>query len=133
MKEITPYLMFNGNCRDAMTFYQKIFGGELTISTYGETDPNTPPERKDQAIHAMLENKATMLLASDSHGPPITPGSDVWLSLNCDKPSEVDSVYAALVAGGTPNQPPHDAFWGSRFAMLTDRFGVRWMLSAQLA
>lgn len=133
MKEITPYLMFNGNCRDAMTFYQKTFGGELTITTYGETEPKTAPEHKNEVIHGMLVNGATVIMASDTMpGERINPGNDVWLTLACDNPAEVDTVYAVLVAQGTPNQPPHDAFWGDRFAMVTDRFGVRWMLDAKL-
>ena len=131
MKEITPYLMFNGNCRDAMSFYQKTFGAELAITTYGDAEPKTAPEHKNQVIHAKLEKGATVLLASDTMPSfPITQGNDVWLTLVCETPGEVDSVYDALVAQGTANQPPHDAFWGARFAMVTDRFGVRWMLNA---
>lgn len=81
----------------------------------------------------MLASGPTVLLASDSAPDvPVKPGDDVWLTLNCDDPGEVDSVYAALVPQGTANQAPQDAFWGARFAMVTDRFGVRWMLNAQL-
>ena len=132
MQAITPYLIFNRNCREAMTFYQRCLGGELKITTYGEAEPKTAPEHKDEVIHAMLSNGPTVLLASDTMpNTPVIQGNDVWLNINCDAPAEVDKVFAALVAGGKPDQAPHDAFWGARFAMLTDKFGIHWMLNAQ--
>ena len=130
-REITPYLMFDGKCRDAMTFYQQVLGGELQLMTYGQTNPNTPPAEKDKVIHARLESGATVIMASDSgHGMPVKDGDDVWLSLQCGPASEVDALYAKLAAGGQTPQPPNDAFWGARFGMLVDQFGVQWMLNS---
>ena len=130
-REITPYLMFDGKCRDAMTFYQQVLGGELQISTYGQTDPNAPAAEKDKVIHARLESGSTVIMASDSgHGLPVKDGDDVWLSLQCGPKSEVDALYAKLSAGGQTPQPPQDQFWGSRFGMLVDKFGVQWMLNS---
>jgi PhnB protein len=130
-REITPYLMFDGKCRDAMTFYQQVLGGSLDISTYGQADPTAAPEDKDKVIHARLESGSTLIMASDSgRGMPVKDGDDVWLSLQCGAASEVDALYAKLSAGGQTSQPPHDAFWGTRFAMLVDRFGVQWMLNS---
>ena len=130
-REITPYLMFDGKCREAMSFYQQVLGGELQLMTYGQADPNTPPGEKDKVIHARLESGATVIMASDSgHGMPVKDGDDVWLSLQCGPASEVDALYAKLAAGGQTPQPPNDAFWGARFGMLVDRFGVQWMLNS---
>jgi PhnB protein len=130
-REITPYLIFDGACRDAMTFYEQVLGGTLDISTYGQTDPTAAAEDKDKVIHARLESGNTVLMASDSgKGMPVRDGDDVWLSLQCGAPSEVDALYAELSVGGQTPQPPHDAFWGTRFAMLVDRFGVQWMLNS---
>lgn len=130
-REITPYLMFDGTCRDAMTFYQQVLGGELDISTYGQTDPTARAEDKDKVIHAMLVSGRTMLMASDAGKEhPVKDGDDVWLSLQCGPATEVDELAARLAAGGQTPQPPHDAFWGTRFAMVVDRFGVQWMLSS---
>ena len=131
-REITPYLMFDGKCRDAMTFYQQVLGGTLDISTYGQADPTAAAEDKDKVIHAMLTSGRTVLMASDSgKGIPVKDGDDVWLSLQCGPASEVDELSAKLGAGGQTPQPPHDAFWGTRFAMVVDRFGVQWMLSSE--
>jgi len=123
--------MFDGKCRDAMTFYQQVLGGELQLTTYGQTDPKAAAAEKDKVIHARLESGSTVIMASDSgHGIPVKDGDDVWLSLQCGPASEVDALYGKLAAGGASPQPPHDAFWGTRFGMLVDRFGVQWMLSS---
>jgi PhnB protein len=130
MKEITPYLTFNGNCRDAMTFYQSCIGGELYTMTFAEADAKTPPEAKDRLIHARLKNGDTVLLASDNM-PEMgyTQGNDVSLCVACETDAEVDSVFAKLSVGGKTTMAPCDAFWKSRFAMLTDRYGINWMLN----
>ena len=130
-REITPYLMFDGDCKAAMTFYQQVLGGKLDVSTYGQADPNSAAEDKDKVIHARLESGATVIMASDSgKGYPVKDGDDVWLSLQCGPASEVDAIYAKLSAGGQTPQPPNDAFWGARFGMLVDKFGVQWMLNS---
>lgn len=130
MKEITPYLIFAGNCREAMEFYAKCTGGELSVMTYGEAEEKTPPDQKHWLIHARLAKGSTVLMASDSHsGMPVNKGNNVWLSFACETDGEVETLFASLSAGGKPFMPPHDAFWGARFAMLTDRFGIDWMLN----
>jgi PhnB protein len=134
MKEITPYLNFDGNCREAMTFYQKCLGGELFVMTFGEGEFDSPPEAKDRLIHARLAKGSTVLMASDTMpGMSFQPGNNVWLNIVCDSDAEVEALYGALVKGGEGSMPPHDAFWGARFAMLTDRFGVRWMFNHEHA
>jgi PhnB protein len=130
-REITPYLMFDGDCKAAMTFYQQVLGGKLDLMTYGQADPKTPDAEKDKVIHARLESGTTVIMASDSgHGAAVKDGDDVWLSLQCGPASEVDAIYAKLAVGGQSSQPPHDAFWGTRYGMLTDRFGVQWMINS---
>jgi PhnB protein len=133
MKGITPYLIFDGNCHEAMTFYQQHLGGELYTMTYGEGAPDSPPEVKDRLIHARLAREALVLMASDNRpGMPYQQGNDVWLSLECESIEEVETLYTALADGGREGMAPHDAFWGARFAMLTDRFGINWMLNYEL-
>lgn len=130
MKGITPYLIFDGNCREAVTFYQQCLGGELYAMTYAEGEPDSPPEAKDRLIHARLTRGPLVLMASDNRpGMPYRQGNDAWLSLECESDEEVDSLYTALSDGGRGGMAPHDAFWGARFAMLTDRFGINWMLN----
>jgi len=130
-REITPYLMFDGDCHAAMTFYKQVLGGNLEISTYGQSDPSSSAEDKDKVIHARLESGSTVIMASDSgKGILVKNGDDVWLSLQCGPASEVDTLYAKLSAGGQSPQPPQNTFWGTRFGMLVDRFGVQWMLNS---
>jgi PhnB protein len=130
-REITPYLMFDGNCKPAMTFYQQVLGGKLDVMTYGQSDPNASAADKDKVIHARLESGSTVIMASDSgHAIPVKDGDDDWHSLQCGPASEVDALYAKLSDGGQQPQPPQDAFWGARFGMLVDKFGVQWMVNS---
>jgi PhnB protein len=129
MKTINAYLIFDGTCREAMTFYQECLGGELSTMAFGDGPFESPPEAKDRLIHARLVNGSAILMASDTMpGMEYTQGNSFSVSLACDSDDEVQRLYDALVAGGKPTMPPHDAFWGARFAMFTDRFGVNWML-----
>lgn len=132
MQPITPYLIFDGDCRQAMTFYQRVLGGDLTLSTYGETGHSPTPETADWVIHARLANGARLLMASD-RAPTIEfdSGSRMHLMLPCDDVASLERLYAELSDGGEATMPPHDAFWGGRFAMCVDRFGICWMLSHQ--
>ncbi|MEP6692302.1 MAG: VOC family protein [Gemmatimonadaceae bacterium] len=130
MKEVSAYLNFDGTCREAMTFYQSCLGGELFVMTFGDSNFGETPEDKKRLIHARLKSGPTMVLASDTMpGMPLHAGNNVWLHLTCERDDEVDTTYAALSAGGKPIMPPHDAFWGARFAMFADRFGINWMLN----
>lgn len=134
MKEITPYLNFDGNCREAMTFYQQCLGGELNITTFGESGFDSPGETRDRLMHARLTGGSTLLMASDTMpGMQYQQGNNVWLSLACESAEEVDKLYPVLSDGGKGTMAPNDPFWGGRFAMLTDRFGVHWMLSHEVA
>ena len=130
MKQITPYLFFNGNCREAMNFYKQCIGGELTITTFGEGDPDARPEAKDRVIHARLERGPTLLMASDNMPDmPLTPGDNVSLSIACDSADEVKKAFTALSAGGKSIMAPADTFWNAHFAMFNAKFGMHWMLN----
>lgn len=134
MKGITAYLNFDGNCREAMTFYQRCFGGELEVMTFGQGDFEVPPGAEDRLVHAYLSRGPLTLMASDTMpGMEYRQGNHVWLSLECESDDEVQSLFDALSEGGQAVMAPHDAFWGARFAMLVDRFGMSWMLSRERA
>lgn len=130
MKAATPYLIFDGKCREAMTFYQSCLGGELKVMTFGESGQKTAPEEKDRVMHAYLANGPMVLMASDNMpGMDYRQGNNVWTTLECDSAEQVDKLYAVLDAGGKDSMAPNDTFWGAYFAMLTDRFGFHWMLN----
>lgn len=132
MQPIQPYLIFDGTCREAMTFYQSVLGGELEAMPVSEAGEgmDVPADAGDRLIHACLYGGRAGLMASDSMpGMPVTQGDGVWLYVPCDSDDEVAELFAALGEGGSEVQAPHDAFWGARFAMVNDRFGQHWMLS----
>ena len=130
MKEIGPYLAFAGNCREAMTFYKQCLGGELSVQSFGDVGMADKVESADRVMHARLANGGVVLMASDTMpGTPHVEGTNVSLSLQCSSDEEVDRLYTALGEGGNPTMPPSDTFWGARFGMLTDRFGMHWMLN----
>jgi PhnB protein len=114
MKRIIPYLSFDGDCREAMTFYQQRLGGELHLMSFAEAGFDAPPEGKDRQLHARLVRGDLVLMASDTMpGTPFQRGDGVELNLECESDREVDELYAALVEGGQATMAPHDAFWGA--------------------
>jgi PhnB protein len=127
------YLTFDGNCRKAMTFYGKCLGGEPNFTTFAEGPPEVAATAKDAAnriLHAELHNGPMVMMASDTMpGMPFTQGTNFSISITCDTLAEMESLFAVIGEGGAVTMPMHDAFWGGRFGMLTDQFGIQWMLS----
>ena len=133
MKEMTPYLNFNGNCREAMTFYAECLGAELQIMPFSQAPKdqfNFPEEAKDKVMHARLTKGSAVLMASDCPpGMPLQQGNNFSVSVNCDSSEEVDRLFAALGKNGNAMMPAQDTFWGAHFGMLTDQFGINWMFN----
>ena len=132
MAQISPYLYFDGTCREAMAFYKECLGGELRVMTVGESPAagQMPPEARDKVMHAMLKSGALTLLASDNIGGiKLVAGTTVSLMLTCESAEEIQSAFAKPSAGGKVGHPLKPEFWGATFGDLTDRFGVRWMLN----
>lgn len=130
-KHINPYLTFNGNCREAMTFYQDCLGGELSLQTIGESPmaERFPPDMKAGILHATLTNGALILMASDMVGEKgLQKGNAVSLMLECSSETEIRTLYEKLSAGGQSTHALEDTFWGALFGDLTDRFGNQWLL-----
>ncbi|MEO8623477.1 MAG: VOC family protein [bacterium] len=131
MKAFQPYLNFDGTTREAMTFYQKSLDAELTMQTFGETGAPGPAE--DRIMHARLTKGAAVLMASDSMpGMPLAVGNNVWVNIDCESIPEIEQYFTALSEGGTVIMPLADQFWGARFGMLADKFGINWMLNCEL-
>jgi PhnB protein len=133
MKSFTAYLNFDGNAREAMTFYQKCLGAELDVQTFGDMGAGGPPGSENRVIHARLTKGGAMLMASDSMpGQRVVFGNNVHINIDCDSVEEIDRLFDAFGAGGTVSMPLQDTFWGARFGMLTDKFGVQWMFNCEL-
>lgn len=128
--QITPYIIFNGNCEDALNFYAKALGGKPGhISRYADVPDNQMGMDGQKVMHTHFEvDGNTLFMASD--GPSNANDSGmVNLSLNFTDSGGIQSTFAALGEGGTVTMPLQDTFWGATFGMLTDRFGIKWMFN----
>ncbi len=131
-KPIQPYLHFDENCREAMNFYQGLFGGELVLMPIGDSPAKDqfPKELHQQVLHASLKNGEFNIMASDMCGQgALNQGNSVQLSLDCSSEDEIKDLYQKLSEGGKILDDLKEQFWGALFAMVIDKFGVRWMLS----
>ena len=132
MININSYLTFNGNCREAMTFYKDCLGGELTFQTIGESPMSDKmlPQMKDSILHSTLINGGVIIMGSDMASENgIVKGNSVSLMLNCSSEEEIKICYEKLSAGGKADHPLEDTFWGALFGDLTDKFGNHWLLN----
>lgn len=132
MTQINTYLTFNGNCREAMTFYQECLGGELFLQTIGESPmaDQMPPQMQESILHATLTKGALIIMASDMVSEQgLTKGNNVSLMLNCSSEEEIRAFYQKLSDGGDARHPLENTFWGALFGGFTDKFGILWLLN----
>lgn len=135
MKQLQIYLTFNGNCKEAVEFYKSVFGGEIISSqTFGEAGMLTDDaEYKDQIMHCQYKSGDIYLMASDNmKGHPFNAGNNVALSIDYKDGSDMDKDFNALATGGAVDMPLQVTFWNAKFGMLTDKFGIRWMMNHDL-
>ena len=131
MKAIIPYLNFDGKTREAMTFYARSLGAKLEIMTFKEA--GVPGPNEERVMHAKLASGPVALMASDSQvGMPLHVGNNVWVSVDCSTPAEIEKHFAAFSEGADVLMPLADQFWGARFGMLRDKFGIGWMFNCYL-
>jgi PhnB protein len=127
---LSPYLNFNGNTAEAMKFYQSVLGGELKTQTFGEAGQGDTEEIKNRTIHADLKNDRLSFMASDGQpGVEVQFGNNIHMSLVGTDEAELTSYFNKLAEGGTVTMPLAKQFWGDTFGMLTDKFGVHWMIN----
>lgn len=134
---IQPYLFFNGNCEEAMNFYRDALGGELeALMRYRDSPDPPPPEcappagSEDKVMHACLKLGELRLMASDDFSGQSQRFEGFSLSLTVPDEAGADRAFNALAEGGKVVMPLDKTFWSPRFGMLTDRFGVGWMVMA---
>ena len=134
MKEVVTFLSFDGNCREAMEFYKKCFDAGLFLMPNSEAPGDFPwvtEQTKDRIMHSSLtKGSLTILMAADTvHGTPFQPGNNFSVTIACESQQEIDAIFAALSENGQITMPLQQTFWSPRFGMLTDRFGIKWMLN----
>ncbi len=128
MTSLSPYLNFDGKTEAAMKFYAETLNGKLELMRFGDSPMPAAPEHKNRIMHATLKVDGINLMASDTMpGQPVKQGTTVHLSLNFTDKGEQERVWKRLSEGGTVTMPLKDEFFG-RFGMLTDKFGMSWML-----
>jgi PhnB protein len=129
---LNPYLNYKDTARDAMTFYQSVLGGELTISTFGDFHASEDPSEQDKVMHAQLETPdGFVLMAADTpNAMEHRPQAGVSVSLSGDDEAKLRGYFEGLSAGGNVVMPFETAPWGDTFGMCVDRFGTSWLVNA---
>lgn len=133
--KINPYLIFNGDCKAAFTFYARSLKGTLDVMmTFGDSPAreHVPAEYQQLVIHTRLSVGDQAIMGSDSTPDrPYNGISGCSISLNVDSIAEAERVFAALAEQGTVHMPLEETFWAARFGMLQDRFGASWMVNCE--
>jgi PhnB protein len=131
MARLNPYIGFVDNAREAMEFYQSVFGGELAVNTFGEFGAASGGPEADKVMHAQLETpQGFTLMASDTpEGMEHKPGNNISVSLSGDEGDGLAGQFARLADGGTITMPLEKQMWGDTFGMCLDRFGISWMVN----
>ena len=132
--QFQPYLTFDGNCAEAMKFYERVIGGKLTalmkIADAPEQCAQLPPGSEDRIMHACLVFQGSILMASDSmRGEPYEGMKNFGVALVYPTPDEAKPVFDALAEGGEVTMPLSPTFWADAFGAVTDRFGTPWLIN----
>lgn len=133
--EIQPYLFFAGNCEEAIEFYRKALGAEVDMMMRFRESPEPPPPGMvpegwdDKVMHASFRVGGALVMASDGCGEDPQKFEGFSLSLTVPDGATADRMFGALADGGQVTMPLGKTFWSPRFGMLTDRFGVNWMIN----
>ena len=132
-----PYLAFNGNCAEAMRFYERVLGGKITVMMTGAQSPmadQMPKEFADRVMNAQLLLPGGGLLYAGDVPPhmPYEGIKGVNIALNFDTVEEAESIFNALAEGGKVTMPYSPTFWAKKFGMLIDKFGVSWIINGEL-
>jgi PhnB protein len=139
MPSVNVYLTFNGNCEEAFNFYRSVFGGEFPyLGRYKDMPPAEggkaiSTEEAERIMHVSLPiSKETMIMGSDTGGEWASnykQGNNFSISINADSKEQADKIFNGLSQGGQVTMPLNNTFWGDYFGMLTDKFGINWMMS----
>jgi len=133
--QLIPQFTFDNQAAEAMKFYHTIFGGTLSLNTFGETNMDNSDEMKDRIIHSQLTSDDFSLMACDLHpkfcsdGYKFTSGDNVGISLVGTDKEKLTKYFNQLAEGGTIEMPLEKQFWGDIFGSCKDKFGINWMVN----
>jgi PhnB protein len=127
---LNPYISFSDNARQALEFYREVFGGELTLNTFGEAGGAEGPDA-DKIMHGQLETPAgyTLMAADTPAGMDRTVGTNIAVSLSGDDADDLRGYFAKLSDGGNVTVPLEKQMWGDEFGMCIDPYGINWMVN----
>lgn len=130
--KINPYLSFDGRCEQAFKFYAACFGAKPEEPMRYRGSPmaeHTPPDWLDKVLHVSMPVGEQILMGSDAPPDRYQKPQGITVAIGVDDPAEAERAFAALAEGGTVMMPIAETFWALRFGMLTDRFGIPWMVN----
>jgi PhnB protein len=130
VSRLNPYISFTGDARQAMEFYKSVFGGTLTMNTFGEFGAQDSPEA-DKIMHGMLETNSgfTLMGADTPPGMEHNPGNNISVSLSGEDADELRGYWGKLSDGGTVVTPLEKQVWGDEFGTVVDQFGITWLVN----
>ncbi len=135
MAKINPFVRFNdGKCREAMSFYKNCFGGKVELMTVKDSPmvKDMPKEKHGLIMHGILTVKnQVILIGMDMMRDRAVVGDNVGISLDCESEKELKTIFAKLEKGGDVFMAPEEQFWGGVFGVVTDKYGVEWMMNFQ--
>lgn len=126
-----PYMFFRGNCKEAMEFYQSVFGGKLFLQTYKEGNMVSQDNTQEQIMHAGLSEGLVHLMASDT-AKASEAAKKVAISLSGEDEELLRKVFADLSEGVEPQFPLEESSWGDIFGSLVDKYGIEWMVNISI-
>ena len=130
--QLSPYLSFNGQCEAALKFYEQCLGGKIESMRIYEGSPmaaEVPPDWGHKIMHAEFKLRDWVLMGSDCPPDQYTTPQGISISLSFDDPGKAEQIFHALAANGTVQMPVQETFWAAKFGMLTDQFGIPWMIN----
>jgi len=135
--QLEPYLLFDGRCEEALNFYKEAFGGEIEgLSRWSEMPkdaggPPVTPGTENRVMHATFRAPGVAFMASDASPGKKYGEGPISLSIATDDLAAAERIFNHLAVGGNVEMPMTDTFWGAKFGMLTDKFGIDWMVSCR--
>ncbi|HVZ38049.1 MAG TPA: VOC family protein [Candidatus Kapabacteria bacterium] len=134
--QVHAYLNFDGTCREAFTFYERVLGGRINAMMTHAGSPaeaHVSPEWADKILHANMTIGDTLLMASDAPPGHYQKPAGFAVSLQVKEPADAERIFGALAENGTVSMPIQQTFWAARFGMLTDQYGIPWMINCDQA
>lgn len=129
---VNPYLTFEGNCQEAMNYYKEVFDANLETMPFEGSPMEVPDDYKSKIMHATLTFESALIMASDAMpGQKVNRGDGYSISVNASSLELAEKYFKGISEGGQIIMPFEEVFWGGKFGMCIDKFGVSWMVSVE--